>query len=494
MRLASLRRGLLACLLAFEAAASLCAENPDEENFFSGDSAEAVGAKTEPAYAENFTRRQAIRFGGNFKLLMETGIDYYRDPSAWTPGYLFGCRDVEAPGASYPYHDTDKVENTDIDLQGSLFFSARPTDTLRLYGKSRVAYPFNSAAGAQAASNSDAGSSRAADPSASPYLPNIKIWELFADFDVKEKVFFRAGKQMIKWGANPYAFWSPADVVSLGSIDINDRGQDLEGPFAIKANLPFGDDNLDFYMTSPGDEKVESLGEMGYAARAKFLLGGWELGTGGFYSKARDIKCVATASGSLWKLDVWGEALASRRADDFYMRRDSGDPSGYSIGGPRSDWFFSGTAGLSYADADLCLDSLMLQYYFNGAGTRDMAGTADRVRAYLAGNPTDADSILAALTNGWTGMHYLAVSAEESFVHEGKLHLVATWLANLSDGSGFVKPGLNVDISDEMILGLAFTLGYGPADSQFMGIDGVEGLLRPRLDLGLSLSLGTSDF
>jgi len=210
-------------------------------------------------------------------------------------------------------------------------------------------------------------------------------------------------------------------------------------------------------------------------------------------SKAQDLKFVATASGSLWHFNLWAEALVSRQATNFYLQDDPANPSGYSIGSTRSDWFFSGTAGLSYANADIYLDTVMVQYYFNGAGTADMGGAASHLRRYLAFNPADFTKVLGAAAD-WTGMHYLAITAQESFVHDSKTHLSATWLANLSDGSGFVSPGLSFDITDEIKLGLTTTFNYGPPDSQFIGISGIAVLSRPRWNIGLNLSLGTGNF
>lgn len=476
---------------ATPAPSSVPAAGSTEEDFFNSGSAEVSGQTAATDYKETFTKQQPIQFGGNFKLVMKAGIDYYRDVTAWTPDYFWRYDNIEIPSAGFPTHTSQKVENSNLDLEGSLYFSARPTNSLRLYGKTKITYPFSDLLSGYMASDATGSSFQAV----SAYLPNIQIWELFADFNIADKVFFRAGKQMVKWGANPYAFWSPADVISLGSIDVNNRGADLEGPFAIKANIPFGDNNLDFYMTAPSNSAITSITDMGYAARVKFLVGGWELGTGVVNSKAQDIKFVATASGSIWKFNVWGEGLVNRTASNLIINDNGGF---YSIGGPRSDWFFSGTAGISYTNADIYLDTVMLQYYYNGMGTNNMTSAANNVRGFINQVPALKDAataaIYAASAGAWTGMHYLALTAQESFVHEGKIHLVATWIADLSDWSGTVMPSVNFDITDEIILGLNFTVNYGPSDSQFIGIAGENALQRPRFNMGLSLNLGTGNF
>lgn len=455
----------------------------DETDFFDSGSIETKGTSADTSYKETFTTQQPIQFGGSFQLKLQSGIDYYRDFSGWTAYYFLGYDNIAIPSGKP--QNSEKVENSSIDLQGSLFFSARPSNSLRLYGKTKISYPF-------------ALTLALADDTAI-LVPNIKIWELFADFNLSDAIFFRAGKQMIKWGVGSMSFWSPADVLSLSTININDRSAELEGPVAIKANIPFSDNNLDFYLIAPANADFTSVTDLGYAARAKFLLGGWELGAGVVNQKVSDLKFIGTASGSIWKFNVWGEALVNRRSDNFYIAQSG---SNYAIGGARSDWFFSGTAGLSYANPDIYLDTIMLQYYYNGMGTNDMTGAATKVRGYLqqasSNGATAYDlaygKVLAGSAGLWTGRHYLALTAQESFVHDSTVHLVATWLADLSDGSGTIMPGVNFDISDEIGLGLLFTINYGPADGQFTGIAGVDGLQQARFKMGLSLSLGTGNF
>ena len=49
---------------------------------------------------------------------------------------------------------------------------------------------------------------------------SLALSELFADFDVDNRVFVRAGKQTVNWGVG--TFFSPANLINLDEIDPED--------------------------------------------------------------------------------------------------------------------------------------------------------------------------------------------------------------------------------------------------------------------------------
>lgn len=74
------------------------------------------------------------------------------------------------------------------DLSTTLFLDARPSGEFRTFLKGDVSY------------STDAGVS-------------LELRELFADFDVDNQVFVRAGKQTVNWGVG--YFFSPANLINL---------------------------------------------------------------------------------------------------------------------------------------------------------------------------------------------------------------------------------------------------------------------------------------
>ena len=85
-------------------------------------------------------------------------------------------------------------------LSASLYFDARPNETLRLYGKVETAYPFEISV-----------------PMTGLSIPQFRVKELFTDFNIGEHSYFRFGKHTVKWGVG--YFFSPADVINIGKID-----------------------------------------------------------------------------------------------------------------------------------------------------------------------------------------------------------------------------------------------------------------------------------
>ncbi|MFM7184143.1 MAG: hypothetical protein ACKO4Z_05145 [Planctomycetota bacterium] len=57
---------------------------------------------------------------------------------------------------------------------------------------------------------------------------DLSVFELFADFNWQNHLFFRLGKSLIPWGVG--YFWSPADVVNTIPINPEDPSRDRQGP------------------------------------------------------------------------------------------------------------------------------------------------------------------------------------------------------------------------------------------------------------------------
>ena len=103
-----------------------------------------------------------------------------------------------------------------MDLDGSLFLDARPSRDFRAFAKVK-------------------GDVRLTE---SPLDPNLRLHELFADFVLGDRAFFRVGKQTINWGVG--YFFSPADIINVGRIDPENPEAEREGPVALRLNLPCG--------------------------------------------------------------------------------------------------------------------------------------------------------------------------------------------------------------------------------------------------------------
>ncbi len=437
-----------------------------ESDFFgegSGLAPEAAPPKIGEVYSEDLLKREPTRIGGSFEFKASAGAGWKRGFEDW----------------DWDYFSRHATEASSLKLEGELFFSARPSDRVRYYGKTKVDYPFSSQA---------IGATEGNPPSfsgGSVKVPSLSVWELFTDVDIGGRVFVRAGKQMVKWGVG--YFFQPADIISLTPVDLNDPTAEREGPVAVKMNVPLGMHNLDFYAIAPSSETLDSMRQVGLAARGELVLGGFELGLGAAYQEAQDFQFVATASGSIWKLAVFGEAAAKRRSLVPWIE-GSGE-----VLARREGLFLDGTAGFSYSDTDNYW-SLIAQYYYNGEGYPDARRLAPQA-AVLIADP--GSGIGVGDIAGFTGRHYLALNLSWSFRKDSDVQVSALLVANLSDGSGTVSPEIDFDLSDEIVLGLKASLNYGQDGSQFRGISGTflgENLVLPLAAVEASLCIGTGKF
>lgn len=342
------------------------------------------------------------------------------------------------------------------EVSGDLYFSARPRSDYRVYGKFRTRYPF------------------------SLDMVEIEIFELYSDFNWEDRLFFRAGKQVVNWGVG--YFFSPADLLSLAPLDPESPEEDREGPLALKGHMPWGVHNLYLY-TLVKDHMAEdgrlTPSELGWAAKAEWVIGGWEWGLGTYWQRDVRPRMMSTLTGSLGVVDLFGEAVVSWGTDRTFLL-----PSGERE--TRKDQpFFWGTAGFRVSRGDLGPGgsaSVAGQYFFNGDGYGDSSlyeeAWAQAALGRLA--PGDLRSF---------GRHYGALSAAWSQIGGSPLGLSSFWLGNLSDASGTVQLQGSWQILDEMQLSLGPRVVYGAG-----GTETVFSSQNRRVLLEVTLSAGSGPF
>ena len=460
---------ILAAGLALAAFPAAFAEDveivTDESALFGEDSdagVETVEASKEGSALSSFLKTEGLRWGGSFTGSVE--------PS-WTMRDPWNAPSLDAYGL-------------DTTVAGSLFFDARPDEDFRVYGKLKTSYPF--------ASSADSGASTVA-------VPNVQIFELFADWTYNDALFFRFGKHTVKWGVG--YFFSPADVINLGRIDPLDPTAQREGPVSLRVHYPVlgTQTNLWAYAILPSGEDPKPE-EIAGAAKVEFLLAkSWELGLGAYYKYDSAPRAVLTASGSFWKLNLFGEAVASWGSDKTFVTEVGSSLAAtnfISTEERKNEPFFSGTAGFSYSNADDAW-SAAAQYLYNGEGYADSEreariaeARADQavIEAALSGMGLSYSTFLKGLIYD-SGRHYAAASLTKSELFTDDLSVGLFAFANLSDLSGFVTPSVSYELFDKASLELSATFVFGSGDSEYVVLN--EGAA---LTLGFKASLGSGTF
>lgn len=437
--------------------------NPDD--MFSGDNVHEGG--TDGEFKEEFLNDEAIKIGGNFSLDMGTRL--------WWPDFINFEGD---------WIKDNTEEEYALNLNGSLFFSARPSQDVRFYGKVKTKYPFSVSYDTVSSVKLSENPYYPFAPDSLPYtlsatgnetitVPQLSIYELYSDFAVSDSVVIKAGKQAAKWGVG--YFWSPADIISLTPVDIDDPTAEREGPVAIKTNIAFGLNTLDFYVVA--GESVESLLDLGLASRVVLFLGDFELGVGAGYQRDRSLQVVSTLAGGLGPFNVFAEAKLSNGSLRRVLKENADEPTGIEVvsyapvDGWADEWFFAGTVGGSWAksDPDIGSVNLLVQYYFNSEGYQDSSilGVDDigtKVYTLIAEKKVGVGDLFEL------GRHYTALNVSFSPGNQKDFTISTAWIANWSDLSGQINPGLSIKIIDHVTLAINSSFIYGVENTEYVGV------------------------
>lgn len=232
-------------------------------------------------------------------------------------------------------------------LNSTLSIDARPVQDLRIYTKFAFNYPFTSVGTGTILSPA----STVVPLAISDYL-NVK--ECFTDFSVADRAYFRFGIHTVSWGTG--FFFSPvSDIINTSSINPEDTDAQVDGCLNLRAQITFPDslNCLWLYAVPSSDFKANKTA---FAAKYEFLIGGWEIGTGAYYKYKAAPKAMITASGSLKKMTIFGEAL--------YQYGGSSEWEADSSWNNKSS-IFQATVGVSYYWKDPQI-TLAAQYYYDG--------------------------------------------------------------------------------------------------------------------------------
>ena len=264
----------------------------------------------------------------------------------------------------------ENLKNTKLtpDLSALLSVDARPTETLRIYTKFGLAYPFeNSAISYTNLAGFPTFNGTQIDPASIKFQTTttvtdwFKLKELFTDFSIKDTAFFRFGIHTVTWGAG-YFFSPVSDMINTSSIDPENPEKQVDGALNLRTQIVFpGSQNCLWFYVIPSTDFTNQTSESyardtALAGKADILIGNWEFGVGGFYKYQNAPKAMLTATGSLKKVSFFGEFVYSYgSATEWRENTDWNDKTS----------IIQATAGLSYYWKDPQI-TLAAQYYYNG--------------------------------------------------------------------------------------------------------------------------------
>lgn len=279
-------------LLILVFSSSLFAQEWDDDDFFfdDDDGIIEIDTSTVDARASEISHGAlfetgSIKIGGSFTTTLGTTTVLYADDDEnfW-----------------------DHIKNTTLTptLSAYLTLDARPTQTLRMYTKFGLAYPFTSSIGVDSNFNF----------SVSNWL---SMKELFTDFSIADRAFFRFGLHTVTWGTG-YFFSPVSDIINTSSIDPENTSAQVSGSVNLRTQITFpGTQNCIWAYIIPSTNFNNSYTTESYikdtalAAKGDLVFGGWELGIGAFWKYENAPKATFTATGSIinGKVNLFGEAV-----------------------------------------------------------------------------------------------------------------------------------------------------------------------------------------
>lgn len=254
------------------------------------------------------------------------------------------------PGWGWKFDESDDIGAISANLSSRLYFDARPDESIRVYGKAVLSYPFEES---YEVSNSTplSGSTDNIMVTTRSFSDVLSVQELFSDFTVGNDLFVRVGKQNLNWKVG--YFFSPAnDIINVSTVDPMNPENELEGPVSIRMNKPIGIDNIYGYVIIPSANVA--LDGLKYAAKYEKVIGNSEVGFGGLYTYGDDPVVMSTLSTSIGDVALFAEGTASFAAiDDVDFAATAGGR--YSWSAPESDLSLN-LAGQYYYDQSLPTD------------------------------------------------------------------------------------------------------------------------------------------
>lgn len=396
------------------------------------------------------------------------------------------------------------------------YMDGRPTDRLRAYAVARLQYDPSRPAAATATTNTSTmmtmtdmanmgmgmgmlnlpGVSGVGLTGATAQNPTVNLDQLWLRFDIARTVYLTVGRQKVRWGTA--RVWYPTDF-------LNSQPRDPFNPFdvrlgvnMVKVHVPIEKLGWNFYgyglFDNIGANNSQlTLGNLGGALRAEFVVWQAELGLGAVWMNGRRPRYAADISLPIGPFDVYGE-IAIRSGKDFVITRapsetkfqsflDAAQNAGlrnailgedfltaysdelkkFDVSIGRGDGIYAQVSGglswqFNYTDKNFGI--LAAEYFYNPAGYANpveyQAGLFIAQGLYrLSPDPVQQIPLYA-------GRHYLALIASAPGIPEFPwISISATNLLNLNDISGLARLDVTFRVLSYLNVQVFGALFYG---------------------------------
>jgi len=305
---------------------------------------------------------------------------------------------------------------------------------------------------------------------------DFSVKEMFVDINIKNKIYFRTGKQVLVWGRS--YLWNPSDLINIEKNTFLTRIGAREGTYGLKMHIPFGT-KYNIY----GFVDTNKASEIGAAGKFEFIIGRTEMAFSGWYKRNYEPVGAYDFSTRISNIDIRGEAALSYKDNANRIRVNNGILEQFS---EEDKWIPKASINFGRAfdygdEVDKVI--LNLELYYNGAGYRDNLFADENEYAFDAPiEVPDSTGQMSTYTEGskrdyllynnlydinHLSRYYAVLFASVNKFIRSELTLTMNLISNISDNSYILATGLNyLDIND-LKFGLQIYFNLGDKSSEY---------------------------
>ncbi|MCP4050394.1 MAG: hypothetical protein GY730_06790 [bacterium] len=283
----------------------------------------------------------------------------------------------------------------------------------------------------------------------------VDIKELFVDFNIDRKAYFRAGKQFLKWGRT--YFWNPTDFVNVEKQNFLDMKYIRSGIYGVRAHFPVGmEQNLYMFLNTSNADDID---QFSIVTRFEFLAGRSEIGIIMWNKYKENSVFGADFSTNFMGLDLNGELAFSYGSIKERMIEKNNQLTKEKISGK---WVPRATIGLSktlnWERADRI--SLYYELFYNGEGYKQKYFGDNLKIDYLMQNNLYEMNYYAIL------YHSFFLSVNEFPFHSTDFKINS--IQNLIDYSGILFTGLTYKVTEGFMVSTDLVLYFGDDNTEYL--------------------------
>jgi hypothetical protein len=307
----------------------------------------------------------------------------------------------------------------------------------------------------------------------------LLIKEVFVDFNVANTVYFRAGKQVLKWGTG--YFWNPTDLINIEHRSFTNLDALRQGVFGLRSDVVFAPWWHLYTFVNLNGVTSADIWDTAFAARSEFLVGATEFAASAWLKSGKIPVFGADLTMPLfWSLNLTAEGTLS-----WGDNQDKYDPTTgpYQV---RTQLVPKIDVGLSRTfDAFDVKDriNVALEFFYNGNGYSqkmfELLSPLGPLQTFVAGG---------YFQSGYYGQYYGAAFVTISDFGTTNMTLTLSGLANFSDLSGTALAGWSWSPVNNFTLGVQlgaylgadkreYTLGFNSTTLQLTSGNQLFGIL-----------------